>query len=195
MAFSEFLTCIPWTSNPHRYRDETASDWMSVALVMLLNLLNPACIQDFIWFAKWVASWQNQQNGMCAQQRLRKAWVLSYPLSASEDSDQTGRMPRLIWVFAGRTVILSVLSWGSSNNRRFIRTVLLKQCLLQISSRIQVWNKWNNHKLKQLTWEIFSLLEQSRGTYLKFYRRMLYWFHIYFSLIGLWGFLSVIIDR
>ena len=28
----------------------------------------------------------------------------------SEESDQTGRMPRLIWVFAGRTVILLVLS-------------------------------------------------------------------------------------
>ena len=32
----------------------------------------------------------------------------------SEDSDQTGQMPRLIWVFAGRTLILLVLSWGSS---------------------------------------------------------------------------------
>ena len=46
---------------------------------------------------KWAASWQNQQNGMCAQRRLRSAWVsaqsdqglrclleesLSYPLSA-----------------------------------------------------------------------------------------------------------------
>ena len=48
----------------------------------------------------WAASWQNQQSGMCAQRRLRsawastqsdqnlrcphekKAWVLSYPLSA-----------------------------------------------------------------------------------------------------------------
>ena len=28
--------------------------------------------------------------------RMKKAWVFSYPLSASEDSDQTGRMPRLI---------------------------------------------------------------------------------------------------
>ena len=28
----------------------------------------------------------------------------------SEDSDQTGRMPRLIWVFAGRTLILLILS-------------------------------------------------------------------------------------
>ena len=33
----------------------------------------------------------------------------------SEDSDQTGWMPRLIWVFAGRTVILLVLSWGGSD--------------------------------------------------------------------------------
>ena len=46
--------------------------------------------------------------------RMKKAWVLSYQLSAREDSDQTGRLPRLIWVFAGRTVILLVLSWGGS---------------------------------------------------------------------------------
>ena len=32
----------------------------------------------------------------------------------SQDSDQTGRMPRPIWVFAGCIVILLVLSWGSS---------------------------------------------------------------------------------
>ena len=32
----------------------------------------------------------------------------------SEDSDQTGRMPRLIWVLAGRTVIVCVLSRGGS---------------------------------------------------------------------------------
>ena len=30
----------------------------------------------------WAASWQNQQNGMCAQQRLRSAW-------ASAQSDQS----------------------------------------------------------------------------------------------------------
>ena len=33
----------------------------------------------------------------------------------SEDSDQHARMPRLIWVFVGRTLILLVLSWGGSN--------------------------------------------------------------------------------
>ena len=57
---------------------------------------------------------------MCSQRRLRSAWASAQSdqssLSAwrklgslashwahSEDSDQTGRMPRLIWVFAGRT--------------------------------------------------------------------------------------------
>ena len=35
----------------------------------------------------WASSWQNKQNGLYAQRRLRSAWW----------------MPRLIWVFAGRT--------------------------------------------------------------------------------------------
>ena len=48
---------------------------------------------------------------LCAQ------WVAKDPRflhADSEDSEQTGRMPRLISVFAGRTVILLVLSWGGS---------------------------------------------------------------------------------
>ena len=69
---------------------------------------------------------------LCAQRRLRSAWASAQTdqssLSAyrsirflathwahSEDSDQTGRMPRLIWVFAGRTFILFVLSCRGSN--------------------------------------------------------------------------------
>ena len=40
----------------------------------------------------------------------------------SDDSDQTGRMPSLSWVFAGRTLILLVLSCrGSHYNRRMDR--------------------------------------------------------------------------
>ena len=45
-------------------------------------------------------------------------WVAKDPSflhADSEDSDQTGWMPRLIWVFAERTVILLVLSCGGSN--------------------------------------------------------------------------------
>ena len=56
----------------------------------------------------------------CAQRRLRSSWASAQSNQSSltvrrnigssatrwancEDSDQTGRMPRLIWVFAGRT--------------------------------------------------------------------------------------------
>ena len=69
---------------------------------------------------KWATSRQNQQNGMCAQHRLRSAWAsvqsdqsslcaqwvakdLNFFHADSKDSDQTGRMPRLIGVFAGCT--------------------------------------------------------------------------------------------
>ena len=51
------------------------------------------------------------ESSLCTQ------WVAKDPsfLHADrEDSDQTGRMPRLIWVFAGRTVTLLALSWGGS---------------------------------------------------------------------------------
>ena len=38
------------------------------------------------WILKWATSWQNQQNVMCAQQRLRSAW-------ASAQSDESLRCP------------------------------------------------------------------------------------------------------
>ena len=82
-------------------------------------------------FNIWAASWQNQQND-CApsedsdqpghrpvwsESSLCAQWVAKDPSflhADSEDSDQTGRMPRLIWVFAGLTLTLLVLSWGGS---------------------------------------------------------------------------------
>ena len=51
------------------------------------------------------------ESSLCAQ------WIDKDPSflhADSEDSDQTGRMPRLIWVFAGRTLTLLVLSRGGS---------------------------------------------------------------------------------
>ena len=47
----------------------------------------------------------------------RKLGSLATHWAHSEYSDQTGRMPRLIWVFALRTVIVLVLSWGGSYTR------------------------------------------------------------------------------
>ena len=58
------------------------------------------------------ASAQSDQSLLCAQ------WVAKDPSflhADSEDSDQTGRMPRLIWVFAGCTLILLVLSCRGSD--------------------------------------------------------------------------------
>ena len=51
------------------------------------------------------------ESSLCTQ------WVAKDPKflqAGSEDFDQTGRMPRLIWVFAGRTVTLLVSSRGGS---------------------------------------------------------------------------------
>ena len=51
------------------------------------------------------------ESSLCAQ------WVAKDPSflhADSEDSDQTGQMPRLICVFAGRTAILLVLSCHGS---------------------------------------------------------------------------------
>ena len=64
----------------------------------------------------------------------RKLGSLATHWVHNEDSDQTGRMPRLIRVFAGRTVILLVLSWGGSAYLPLIRIVNLygyKQKVIQ----------------------------------------------------------------
>ena len=77
---------------------------------------------------------------LCAQRRPRSAWAYrtvwsesllctqwvakdpSFIHADSEDSDQTGQMPRLIWVFAGRTdhivgfVMRRLISWLRKNS-------------------------------------------------------------------------------
>ena len=64
--------------------------------------------------------WENVRSDMCAQRRLKSACAfaqsdqsslsawrnfasLAIQNASSEDSDQTARMRRLIWIFAGRT--------------------------------------------------------------------------------------------
>ena len=55
-----------------------------------------------VWSESSLSAWRNLGS-------LATQWM------HSEDSDQTGWMPRLIWVFAGRTHILLVLSCRSSH--------------------------------------------------------------------------------
>ena len=98
---------------------------------------------------------------VCAQRRLRSAWTSAqsdqsllcvqcvakdprFLRADSEDSDQTGRMPRLIWVFAGRTLILLFLSCRGSqlpvhlNHVTFLSKICIKQtkdlCILCINA-------------------------------------------------------------
>ena len=54
-----------------------------------------------VWSESSLSAWRNLGS-------LATHWV------HSEDSDQTGRRPRLIWLFAGHTLVLLVLSCCSS---------------------------------------------------------------------------------
>ena len=61
------------------------------------------------------------QDPVCSESSLsarRKLRSLATYWTHSEDSDQTGRMPRLIWVFAVRTATLLVLSCRGSYHKR-----------------------------------------------------------------------------
>ena len=114
-------------------------------------------------------------NSVCAQWRLRSAWASGWPESSvcaqwvakdpsflhadREDSDQTGRMPRLIWAFAGRTATLLVLTCRGSNivlhgwNRTLSvwETVLLSTHLCQTTLSLRIflyWYKPQNHTTK-----------------------------------------------
>ena len=74
------------------------------------------------------------ESSLCAH------WVAKDPRflhADSEDSDQSGRMSRLIWVFAGRTLTLLVLSCRGS----YIVKWKLKNW--RIIHHISCWNLWN----------------------------------------------------
>ena len=71
------------------------------------------------------------ESSPCAQ------WVAKVPSflhADSEDSDQTGRMPSLIWVFAGRTITLLVLSCRGSYKKNVVK--YSKLCKFQLR---RVW--------------------------------------------------------
>ena len=72
----------------------------------------------------------------------RKLGSLATHWAHSEDSDQTGRMPRLIWFFAGRSVILLVLSWGGSHSLVHCRNGFAEVLLRKWASAQQ--NKQND---------------------------------------------------
>ena len=101
-----------------------------VQICLILRIAEPShrSVSRTLWLS---STWQNQQSD-CApsedsehlgirpawsESSLCAQWVAKDPsfLNAdSENCDQTGRMPRLIWVFAWRTAILLVFSCRGS---------------------------------------------------------------------------------
>ena len=95
-----------------------------------MDPVNVAVLQTCLNMYTWAATWQNQQSE-CAPSEdsdqpgyppslISLRCALNGQLRAqaffmrTAKTDQFGRMPRLIWVIAGRTTILLVLSWGGS---------------------------------------------------------------------------------
>ena len=109
---------------------------------------------------------------LCAQRRLRSAWAFaqsdqslrcahwvakdpSFLHADSEDSDQTGRMPRLIWVSAGLTLTLLVLSRAAHINR----------------DSIPRWNKMSTQQQDQHWSAGATEIQQLNQLYWMFYAR------------------------
>ena len=85
------------------------------------------------------------ESSLCTQ------WVAKDPSflhADSEDSDQAGWMPRLIWVFAGRTVTLLVLSWGGSI--RFLNLLASHNKTCHKLNAELVWLKWTQEAIFNL---------------------------------------------
>ena len=113
--------CQDWPCWAETQMNWSGYIWLHVKLTRILQKLRTSWIRWYCSFDIWAAAQQNQQYGLCAQWRLRSAWAStqsdqslrrqhgeslgpdSYHWAQSKDSDQTGRMPKLIWVFAGRT--------------------------------------------------------------------------------------------
>ena len=64
--------------------------------------------------ARLRSAWASAQSDQSSLSPWRKLGSLASHWAHSEDSGQTGRIPKLIWIFTGRTSILLVLSWGGS---------------------------------------------------------------------------------
>ena len=97
-----------------------------------------------VWSESSLSAWRRLES-------LATNWV------HSEDSDQTGRMPTLIWVFAGRTLILLVLSWGGSfTTHPLITGEGLRSFIMALPE--EVFIVFFNHQMSQLMrlWHFLS---------------------------------------
>ena len=133
-TLASFCSWAGWfVSYPVRNpKDRFSHDEAPIYFYLLTAWSRMHCVHDCKYWL-WYELWHDQTNKMSVRPAktqislgIRPVWSES-SLSAwrklgslatheahSEDSDQSGRMPRLIWVFAGRTVTLFVLSCRGS---------------------------------------------------------------------------------
>ena len=93
------------------------------------------------------------ESSLSAWRKLRS---LATHWAHSEDSDQTGRMPRLIWVFNGRTATLLVLSWNCAFHV-YSRIFSPANIRLTRPCKIQTFSKWHLHciEMVQLVYDLY----------------------------------------
>ena len=105
---------------------------------------------------------KTQESALCAQCVAKDPGFLH---ADSGDSDQTGRMRRLIWVFAGRTLTLLVLSCCVSfdDNLRIISTLHKTCCWYSLESPWQYYtNEKPQHMSHVMRKPVYAICEQQR---------------------------------
>ena len=116
---------------------------------------------------KWAASWQNQQNDLRSQQRLRSAWTsiqsdqslrcpheetLGPQLHIEHTVKTLIRLPSWSESSLGAQIILLVLSWGGSNYMCSVKTqISLGICLVWSESLLALSGKLRN---QTFLWQI-----------------------------------------
>ena len=122
-----YSTC---SSSPLRYTFELRHDKTNKMRMHPANNQISLGIRP-VWSESSLSAWRNLGSSATH-------WLYS------EHSDQTERMPRLIWVFAGRTLILLVLSCRGSfmiNHQTVELTTLLNMGM-------QTLREWKQHMVR-----------------------------------------------
>ena len=104
-----------------------------------------------VWSESSLSAWRNLGS-------LTTHWA------HSEDPDQTGRIPRLIWVFAGHTVTFLVLSCRGSNNSWIFSTPYEETCgIFQQSGSFET-PSWLSQDSKELISQMLQVDPKRRIT-------------------------------
>ena len=131
---------------------------------IMVNNNFPYLIRKISFLNNSATSWQNQQND-CAQRRLRSDWadqslhcalngLLRTPaffMWRNKDSDQTGQMPRLIWVFDGSTC-----RFYTPSHKKWQGIMLYPSKILKFRVSVRPSVRQSALRFRTLTWVDFE---------------------------------------